>query len=189
MAIDCRPATPTPITSTLAGGTVPAAVMNMGKNLARCSAAVSPALYPDTVACELRASMRLGPADAGEQVEAEDGDSLGGQRAQGVLGLRHAEEAQDGGALGQAATSAALGGVDPDDQTRPRDGRGDVGRHRGAGVRVGGVAERGLGAGARLHADLPARADQLLDHVGDEGHSALSGTGLRGDRQLHDRSV
>ena len=39
----CRPATPTPITSTLAGGTVPAAVMNMGKNLARCSAALRPA--------------------------------------------------------------------------------------------------------------------------------------------------
>ena len=34
---------PTPITRTLAGGTVPAAVMNMGKNLARCSAAASPA--------------------------------------------------------------------------------------------------------------------------------------------------
>ena len=44
MAIDCSPATPTPMTNTLAGGTVPAAVMNIGKNLARCSAAVSPAL-------------------------------------------------------------------------------------------------------------------------------------------------
>ncbi len=42
MAIDCSPATPTPITSTFAGGTVPAAVMNMGKNLARCSAAARP---------------------------------------------------------------------------------------------------------------------------------------------------
>ena len=46
------PATPAPITSTLAGGTVPAAVMNMGKNLARCSAAASPARYPETVAWE-----------------------------------------------------------------------------------------------------------------------------------------
>ena len=53
----CRPATPAPITSTLAGGTVPAAVMNMGKNLARCSAADRPARYPATVACDERASI------------------------------------------------------------------------------------------------------------------------------------
>ena len=45
------------MTNTLAGGTVPAAVMNMGKNLARCSAADSPARYPATVAWDERASM------------------------------------------------------------------------------------------------------------------------------------
>ena len=79
--------------------------------------------------------------------------------------------------------------VDPDDEAGPRQGRRGVGGHGRAGLGVGGVAERRLGAGAGLHADLPARADQLLDHVGDEGHAALSGTGLRGDRQFHGRSV
>ena len=79
--------------------------------------------------------------------------------------------------------------VDPHHQPGARQRRRGVGGHGGTGVGVGAVAERGLGAGARLHADLPARADQLLDHVGDEGHAALSGTGLGGDRQFHGRSV
>ena len=39
VAIACRPATPAPSTSTLAGATVPAAVMNSGKNRGSRSAA------------------------------------------------------------------------------------------------------------------------------------------------------
>src|SRR5690606_36080301 len=38
-----------PITNTLAGGTVPAAVISMGKKRGRLAAARSTALYPDTV--------------------------------------------------------------------------------------------------------------------------------------------
>ena len=57
MAMACSPATPAPMTRTLAGGTVPAAVMNIGKNLARCSAADRPARYPPTVAWEDSASI------------------------------------------------------------------------------------------------------------------------------------
>ena len=90
---------------------------------------------------------------------------------------------------GSAATSSALGGLTRTTRPAPASVAGGVGGHGGAGVGVGAVAERGLGAGARLHADLPARADQLLDHVGDEGHAALAGTGLGGDRQFHGRSV
>ena len=41
VAIACRPATPAPSTNTLAGRTVPAAVMSMGKNLGSASAARS----------------------------------------------------------------------------------------------------------------------------------------------------
>jgi hypothetical protein len=33
---------------------------------------------------------------------------------------------------------------------------------------------------------VSAGTDELLGHVGDEGHAALSGTGLGGDRQFHD---
>jgi NAD(P) transhydrogenase subunit alpha len=41
VAIACRPATPAPITSTFAGGTVPAAVISIGKKRGSCSAASS----------------------------------------------------------------------------------------------------------------------------------------------------
>ena len=92
-------------------------------------------------------------------------------------------------ALGQRRHVLGARRVHPHHQPGARQRRRRVGGHRGAGVGVGAVAERGLGAGAGLHADLPARADQLLDHVGDEGHAALSGTGLGGDRQFHGRSV
>ena len=44
VAIACRPATPAPMTSTFAGGTVPAAVMSIGKKRGSCSAASSAAL-------------------------------------------------------------------------------------------------------------------------------------------------
>ena len=57
VAIACRPATPAPITSTLAGATVPAAVISMGKNFGSRSAASSTALYPPTVLCEDKASI------------------------------------------------------------------------------------------------------------------------------------
>jgi hypothetical protein len=44
VAIACSPATPAPRISTLAGATVPAAVMSMGKNFGNSSAAMSVAL-------------------------------------------------------------------------------------------------------------------------------------------------
>src|SRR5690554_6715476 len=49
VAIACNPATPAPITSTFAGGTVPAAVINIGKKRGRVAAAKSAALYAETV--------------------------------------------------------------------------------------------------------------------------------------------
>ena len=43
VAIACSPATPAPSTSTCAGGTVPAAVMNIGKKRGSSVAAISTA--------------------------------------------------------------------------------------------------------------------------------------------------
>ena len=94
-----------------------------------------------------------------------------------------------GRALGQRRPVGGARRVDPDHQPGARQRRGGVGGDGGAGLGVGAVGERGLGAGAGLDADLPARADQLLDHVGHEGHPALARTGLGGDRQFHGRSV
>ena len=53
----CSPATPVPSTRTPAGRIVPAAVVSSGKNPPYAVAATSAALYPATLACEVRASM------------------------------------------------------------------------------------------------------------------------------------
>jgi len=58
VAIAWSPATPAPITSTFAGGIVPAAVVSMGKKVSTSWAARSTAMYPAAVACEDRASIR-----------------------------------------------------------------------------------------------------------------------------------
>ena len=57
MASACRPATPTPSTSTVAGFTVPAAVVSIGKNRVDSDAATNTALYPATLACDDNASI------------------------------------------------------------------------------------------------------------------------------------
>ena len=57
VAMACRPATPAPMTSTRAGGTVPAAVIIIGMALPKVSAPTSTALYPDRLAWLDRMSM------------------------------------------------------------------------------------------------------------------------------------
>ena len=56
VAIAERPATPPPITRTLAGGNLPAAVICPVKNLPKFYAAMMTALYPDVLDMEERAS-------------------------------------------------------------------------------------------------------------------------------------
>ena len=53
----CKPATPTPITNTLAGAIVPAAVIIIGKALPSTPAASIIALYPAKLLCEERISI------------------------------------------------------------------------------------------------------------------------------------
>ena len=125
----------------------------------------------------------LGPADPGQQVEAEHCRLLGGEGTQRILRLGHPEEAERGHALGQRRHLFDAGRVDLDDQTRPGHAARAVGCRGPAGFGVGRVLEGRLVSSTRLDPDHPARADKLLDHVRDEGHAALSGTGLRGDRQ------
>ncbi len=84
---------------------------------------------------------------------------------------------------GSAATASTLGGLTRDDQARAGHAARAVGCRGRTGLGVGRVVEGRLVSCTRLDPDHPARADQLLDHVRDEGHAALSGTGLRGDRQ------
>ena len=57
MAIACRPATPAPRIRTLAGATVPAAVVIIGKSWPDSRAAISTAMYPPRFAWEDSASI------------------------------------------------------------------------------------------------------------------------------------
>ena len=109
--MDCSPATPTPITSTLAGGTVPAAVMNIGKNLARCSAAVSPARYPDTVACELKASMPWARLMRGSRSKLKTVAFLAARARTASSAWATPKKLNSAAPSGTAAASSALGGL------------------------------------------------------------------------------
>src|SRR5437762_3250042 len=62
------PATPAPMTNTLAGRTVPAAVISMGKNLPRALAAMRTLLYPAMLAIELSTSMLCARAILGSKI-------------------------------------------------------------------------------------------------------------------------
>ena len=57
VAIACSPATPTPMMKALAGGTVPAAVIIIGKARPNSLAASTTALKPARLACEDSTSM------------------------------------------------------------------------------------------------------------------------------------
>src|SRR3972149_77723 len=57
VAIACSPATAAPTTNTLAGGTIPAAVISIGKYLGSSAAASSTPRYPAMFACEDSVSM------------------------------------------------------------------------------------------------------------------------------------
>ena len=127
----CSPATPAPITRTLAGGTVPAAVMNIGKNLARCSAADQAGPVAGHRGLGGQGVHRLRPADPGEQVEAVDGGSLVGQGLD-RLGCGHRlQEADDARRpSGRAATSSRDGGWTRATIEAPAEGGGGVGARR-----------------------------------------------------------
>ena len=98
------------MTSTLAGGTVPAAVMNMGKNLARCSAACRPARYPDTVAWELRASMPWARLIRGSRSKLKTVASLVARARTASSDCATPKKLRTATPCGIPATSSALGG-------------------------------------------------------------------------------
>ncbi len=99
------------MTSTLAGGTVPAAVMNIGKNLARCSAALSPARYPDTVACELNASMPWARLIRGSRSKLKTVAFLAASARTASSACATPKKLSSAAPSGRPATSAALGGL------------------------------------------------------------------------------
>ena len=129
------------MTRTLAGGTVPAAVMNIGKNFARCSAAASPARYPETVACELRASMPCARLMRGRRSKLKTVACFAASAAQRLLRLCGAEEAEQGCPEREIRHVRRVGGVHLNHQTGTVVHRGGIRRDGGARRREGRVAE------------------------------------------------
>ena len=183
--MDCSPATPTPMTRTLAGGTVPAAVMNMGKNFPQVLGRGQAGPVARHRGLRAQGVHSLRPADAGEQVEAEHGGSPGGQDPQRSGRLGWLEETEHRRTPGDQRGTLFARCVDPDHQAGPLVNGGGVGGDDRSGRHVGGVAEGGLAARTGLDRDVPTRGHQLLDHLGNEGHPPLSGSGLGGDGQFH----
>ena len=109
VAIACRPATPAPITSTLAGATVPAAVISMGKNFGSRSAASSTALYPPTVLCEDKASIDCARVMRGIDSIAKPMIPRSDRRSIPSLSVNGSRKEISATPSGIAATSSALG--------------------------------------------------------------------------------
>jgi hypothetical protein len=84
--------------------------MNMGKNLARCSAALSPALYPDTVACELKASMPWARLMRGNRSKLKTVAFLAASARTASSAWATPKKLRSATPSGSDATSSALGG-------------------------------------------------------------------------------
>ena len=80
VAIACRPATPAPSTITLAGATVPAAVVIIGKQLARLARGEQGRRVAGEVRLRGERVHRLGPGRARDRLHREGGDAGLGQR-------------------------------------------------------------------------------------------------------------
>ena len=84
---------PTPSTSTVAGFTVPAAVVSIGKNRVDSDAASSTALYPATLACDDSASITCAREIRGMASSANACTPASVQRADRVVGIARRQEA------------------------------------------------------------------------------------------------
>src|SRR5881409_3613952 len=178
VAIACSPATPAPMTSTLAGTTVPAAVTSIGRNFGSRSAARRMALYPETVAWEESASidwarvMRGIDSMAKAVTPREALDSF-------PVGERLQEPDQDLPVAQLAHLVVARFSHFGDELRGPRIA------DRGAGVGERGVGERGGLARALLDDDLDSV--ELGNERRHERNSPLPGRSLPGHANLHGR--
>ena len=184
VAIACRPATPAPITSTLAGATVPAAVISMGKNFGSRSAASSTALYPPTVLCEDKASIDCARVMRGIDSIAKPTTPRSDRRSIPSLSVNGSRKEISATPSGIAATSSAVRLAHADDDVGARIQLG-AGSNRGPCLAVGLIREPGALAGARFDGDLEPGTGQARDRVGHERDAPLACGRLLGNRDLH----
>ena len=186
VAMACKPATPAPTTKTLAGVSVPAAVIIMGNIRGEASAAGSTALYPATVAIDDNTSIDCHRVMRGNSSKA---NVVMRRSASAAIG-----RGSDRGSHGQLGSGFPAGSRRRqrvlEDPRPPRDVNDDLGRGELAtvGGDAGTPAERI--AGSRKPALSPALVSTStskpaffrLRHVrGDDGHPPLLGRRLFGD--------
>ena len=180
MAIAWRPATPAPSTSTLAGRTVPAAVVSIGKKRgSSCGRDQRGAVAGDRGLGGQRVH-RLGARDPRDRLHGEARDPGVGQGAHRVAAAERVEEADQHRAAPEAA-----------DLLGRR--RGHLGHHvaaeavaeRGARLLVGGVGLVRLRARAGLDHHVDPALGESLDRLGHERHAALALGLLLRYRDLH----
>ena len=147
------PATPTPSTSTLAGFTVPAAVVNIGKNRVDSDAATSTALYPGDVGLRRQRVHHLRARDPRDRLQRERLHTGLLQRVDLVVGVARRQEARSASARCLSlATSSAVGGATLHHYIgRPR----VADRRARLGIEVIGQQRRLAGAGLDDDRDTP----------------------------------
>ena len=188
VAIACSPATPAPSTTTRAGGTVPAAVMNSGKNRGSRIAASNAHRYPDTSACEVNASIDC---------------------AREIRGTSSIENAVTPASRNARTPSSSADGVMNPIVTAPRRNRPDLGRqqrpHVQHDIRIGQhVAARptstptSRNASSELSAAAPAPAstttsapdaDQRRSGLGGQRDPTLTRPDLASNGDTHGRTL
>jgi hypothetical protein len=121
---------------------------------------------------------RLGARDPRDRLEREGGHAAGREALDRLRLGERLEEADEHLSLAEPVRVGAV------------DGHDDLGLEGVAdpcpGCLVVGVGKGRLGAGAGLHHDLVALVDELLDGVGHERDTALSGSGLLRDADPHE---
>src|SRR6185437_3301515 len=169
----CRPATPAPSTRTFAGRLVPAAVISIGKNRPKWSAATSTALYPATLAWEVSASIDWARLTVRGRPS----------RLMAVTPARASRPASSGWTSGRSRPMTTW-------PARSRVISADVGEHAGpvghvlpagdrrAGSFVGAVGKPRRRSCFRLDQNPDARAGQHRDRLGYHRHPLLAGGGL-----------
>ena len=182
VAMACKPATPAPRTSTLAGGIVPAAVVSIGKNFGSSDAAQSARLYsPAMLLCDEKRIHRLRARDARNHLHRERRHAGAFQRFD-VLRISQWIEKSDHDRARPQRLQYRCGRTSDRNQRSSASGirlRPVVDQCR-SGSRICSSGKDGCGAGAARIRDIGARTSRVWNRFRYECDSTFGGAASRG---------
>ena len=171
--------------NTLAAGTVPAAVIIIGRRAAELLGRVDHGAVAGEIGLAGKHVHHLRAGDARQQFHGKGGDAGLGHGAQCIVVPVRVHDGDDDRALFQLREL---------DRIRPP----HLEHHIGAAERVAGdsragggivgIEDAGLDAGARFDGHFGAKADHLLDGFGSRGHARLTRIGFGSNRDFHQSS-